>query len=178
MGKKITSKIKGWEGTVTIADPLFLPQVLALRKTQRESQALYGKHIFLSAKKKAKHKIGDIIVMAFDEKADEWLPAKKNNKDAFNAEIIGIEEEDGQTTLELINKDNEPVFDETIMIRLPAALACIEDWNIKGRTQPTVETYPMAGTDSEYGHSVEFFALLYGEVWALFKRVEEDPPEA
>ncbi len=40
MGKKITSKIKGWKGTVTLSDPLFLPQVLALRKAVRGVEEL------------------------------------------------------------------------------------------------------------------------------------------
>ena len=177
MGKKITSDIKGWEGTVVIADPLYLPQVVALRRANREAQALYGKHIYLPVKKNAKHKIGDVLVLAFSEANNDWLPAKRNNKDAFDAEIIGIEEEDGKTTLELINQDSAPLIVEGIMIQLPAVLDCIEDWNIEGRTQPTAETYPMTGTDSGYGQAVAFYTLLYSEVWALLKVIEDDNPE-
>lgn len=114
MGKKITSKIKGWKGTVTLADPLFLPHVLALRKSLREIDKL----------------------------------------------------------------DEDSLFEEIVTIQLPALLGCIEDWNIKGRDQPTAETYPITGTGESYKKSVEFITLLHKEVWALFNVVEDDDPES
>lgn len=112
MGKKITSKIKGWKGSVTIYDPLYLPQVLALRKATREVVKL-GKGV-------------------------PW--------------------------------------DESMMVYLPAMLLCVEDWSIKGKDQPTAETFPMVGTGVVFANSIDFINLLQKEIWALFAIVENDDP--
>ena len=110
MSKVLKSTIEGWEGTVTIADPLFLPQSLALRKAIREIGKL-GKKALL---------------------------------------------------------------EEIMILYLPAVFDCVEGWDIKGKEQPTVETFPFVGTDEK--NSIEFAGWLYKELVALYKVVEDDNP--
>ena len=114
MGKKIISKIAEWKGSITLADPLFLPQVLALRKATR----------------------------AFRELGDD------------------------------------PILEEMIYVMLPALLGCVEEWNIKGKDQPTADTFPYTGTKANQNNSAEFFLWLNKETNVLFGTVEEDNPEA
>ncbi len=40
MGKEITSPVKKWPGTITLCDPLSLPQVIAIQDANAETQAL------------------------------------------------------------------------------------------------------------------------------------------
>lgn len=176
MGKKITSKIKGWKGTVTIADPLFLPQVLALRKSVIEADKLGGESVFLTIKKKRKldYKVKDKVLIIFDKDNNEWVLSEKKNPNVVDATIQSIDD----LALELTIDSEDPLFEEVLMIQLPAVFGCIEDWNIKGRDKPTVETYPITGTGESYKRSIEFITLLQKEVYALFSVVEEDDPEA
>ncbi len=114
MGKKIISKIPEWKGSITIADPLLLPQVLALRKAQR----------------------------AFVELGDN------------------------------------PIFVEMVYAEFDALMGCVEEWNIKGKDQPTADTFPYTGTKVNQDKSAEFFLWLHKEINVLFAVVEEDDPEA
>ena len=112
MSKKINSKIAEWKGSITLTDPLLLPQVLALRKAAR----------------------------AFRELGDD------------------------------------PIFEEMVYVQLPALLGCVEEWNIKGKDQPTVDTFPYTGTKADQNNSAEFFLWLHKEINVLFGAVEEDDP--
>ena len=112
MSKKIVSKIKGWEGSVTIADPLLLPQSLAIRKAMREIGGL-GK---------------------------------------------------------------KALIEEMLVLELPAYFKCIEEWDIKDRTQPTMETFPFAGTGESQLNSIEFVGFLRKEILALYSLDEADDP--
>ena len=112
MSKKLVSKIDGWEGSVTIADPLLLPHSMGIRKAGREISKL--------------------------------------KKDFLLEEILEL--------------------------YLPPVLACIEAWDIKDRTQPTVETYPITGTDENMKNALDFAGWLYKEVMSLYNADEEDDP--
>ncbi len=112
MSKKLVSKIEGWEGSVTIADPLLLPHSMGLKKAQR-----------------ALGKLED---------------------DYFAEEVIDI--------------------------CLPPVFACVEEWDIKDRTQPTAETYPITGTDENRGNALDFALWLYKEIMSLYNADEEDDP--
>lgn len=122
MSKKIVSEIKGWEGSVTIADPLLLPQSLAIRKAIIEEAKFFNK--------------------------------KK-----------------GEFTIK-----EDVVIEELLLVKLPSILLCIEDWNIEGRTQPTAETFPFAGTGENQGDAIDFVNMLRSEILDLYNQDEADDP--
>ena len=124
MSKKIVSEIKGWEGSVTIADPLLLPQSLALRKAQKEVSGFFTK------------KKGEFVLK------------------------------------------EDVVIEEYLLVKLPSLFGCIEKWNIEGKTQPTAETFPIAGTDIDMANAISFTTWLSSEIMALYNSDEDDDPNS
>ncbi len=64
MGKVITSPVKKWQGTVTLRDPLSLPQVVAIQDANAEVQAL--------GKKTTLQKQHNILVPVLLDCIEKW----------------------------------------------------------------------------------------------------------
>ena len=71
---------------------------------------------------------------------------------------------------------DDSILEEMMYIQLPAMLACVEEWNIKGKDQPTADTFPFTGTKLKQDNSADFFLWLHKEINVLFGAVEEDDP--